>query len=352
MKQILSLFIFVILVFSTIFPVSSGDSVLYNLDEGYLVKDISYDTSLDSFYLAGEIKDSNNSFIIKSKDGQFLREQTIENFKVYKILTDKFSNTYLLGDSVDGNSTVIKLTSSLSKRWEVKIKFSDMDTLSSFTVNDTQEVTVIGYSSYKRESDTFIVKIDRDGKIVSEEILDIGPFERPYKILEDYEGNFYITGESKNKNFDMFVCKLNKDFEILWVDYFDNKNWEDGGLSLELIDDEVIAIGYSGNEGWYVFDTVFLRYSKEGNVSTFTRKSLSGGSDWIRKFERNGDYYYAILWDILTGKEYTLKLDYYFDTLTKKEIQKEEIPLKIINVGDKTYLAFSKQNTIFIRDLD
>ena len=351
MKLILSFFVFAILTFSSLFPVSSEDSILYNLDEGYAIKDISFDTSVDSYYLAGEIKGSNNSFVIKSKDGQFLREQTIENFEIYKILNDKYSNTYVLGTSRGGNSTLAKLTSSLSKRWEAKIKFSDMDALSSFTVNDNQEITILGYSTYKRESDTFVIKVDRNGKVIAEKILDIGPFERPYQIQENDEGDFYITGESKDKNYDMFVCKLSKDFEILWVDYFDNGNWEDGGLSLELTSEDVIATGYSGKEGWYVFDTVFFEYSKDGNVSTFTRKSLSGGSDWIRQFKRNGDYYYAILWDILTGKEYTLKLDYYFDILTKNEIAKEEIPLKIINIHDKTYLVFSKQNTIYIRDL-
>jgi len=351
MKLILSFFVFAILTFSSLFPVSSEDSILYNLDEGYAIKDISFDTSVDSYYLAGEIKGSDNSFIIKSKDGQFLREQTIENFEIYKILNDKYSNTYVLGTSRGRNSTLVKLTSSLSKRWEAKIKFSDMDALSSFTVNDNQEITILGYSTYKRESDTFVIKVDRNGKVIAEKILDIGPFERPYQIQENDEGDFYITGESKDKNYDMFVCKLSKDFEILWVDYFDNGNWEDGGLSLELTSEDVIATGYSGKEGWYVFDTVFFEYSRDGNVSTFTRKSLSGGSDWIRQFKRNGDYYYAILWDILTGKEYTLKLDSYFDILTKNEIAKEEIPLKIINIRDKTYLVFSKQNTIHIRDL-
>jgi hypothetical protein len=351
MKRILSIFVFAILVFSNLSPLSSGDAILYTLDNEYIAKDLSFDPSIDSFYLVGEIKDSGNSFIIKSKNGRFLREQTIENFKIYKILNDKYSNTYLLGASGDGNNTLVKLTSSLSKRWEVKIKFSDMDALSYFTVNDNQEVTILGYSTYKRESDTFVIKVDRNGKVIAKKILDIGPFERPYQILENDQGNFYITGESKDKNYDMFVCKLSKDFEILWVDYFDNGNWEDGGLSLELTSEDVIATGYSGKEGWYVFDTVFFEYSKDGNVSTFTRKSLSGGSDWIRQFKRNGDYYYAILWDILTGKEYTLKLDYYFDILTKNEIAKEEIPLKIINIHDKTYLVFSKQNTIYIRDL-
>jgi len=351
MKLILSFFVFVILTFSSLFPLSSEDSALYTLDDGYIIKDLSFDPSIDSYYLAGEIKSSDNSFIIKSKDGQFLREQTIENFKIYKILNDKYSNTYVLGVSREGNSTLVKLTSSLSKRWEVKIKFSDMDTLSSFTVNDNQEVTILGYSTYKRESDTFVIKVDRNGKVIAEKILDIGPFERPNQILEGNEGDFYITGESKDKNYDMFVCKLSKDFEILWVDYFDNGNWEDGGLSLELTSEDVIATGYSGKEGWYVFDTVFFEYSKDGNVRTFTRKSFSGGSDWIRQLKRNGDYYYAILWDILTGKEYTLKLDYYFDILTKNEIAKEEIPLKIINIRDKTYLVFSKQNTIHIRNL-
>ncbi|MDY1590659.1 MAG: hypothetical protein RBS85_00620 [Methanofastidiosum sp.] len=351
MKLILSFFVFAVLTFSSLFPLSSGDSVLYTLDDEYIVKDLSFDPSVDSFYITGEIKDSDDTFIIKSKNGQFLRERTIENFKIYKILNDKYSNTYLLGTSGDGNSTLVKLTSSLSKRWEVKIKFSDRDALSSFTVNDNQEVTILGYSTYKRESDSFVIKVDRNGKVIAEKILNIGPFERPYQILENDQGNFYITGESKDKNYDMFVCMLSKDFETLWIEYFDNGNWEDGGLALELSGENIIATGYSGKEGWYVFDTVFFEYSKDSNVSTFTRKSLSGGSDWIRQFKRNGDYYYVILWDILTGKDFTLKLDYYFDILTKNEIAKEEIPLKIIDIHNKTYFVFSKQNAIYVRDL-
>ena len=227
-----------------------------------------------------------------------------------------------------------------------------MDALSSFSVNDNQEVTILGYSTVKRESDTFVIKVDRNGKVIAKKILDIGPYERPREILEDNYGNLYITGESKNKNFDMFVCKITQDFEILWIDYFDNENWEDGGLALELIEDDVIVTGYSGKEGWYVFDTVFIKYSQEGNVSSFARKSFSCGSDWVRQFKRNGDYYYIILWDILTGKEYTLKLDYYFDILTKTEILKEETPIKIINIVDKTYFVFTKENTIYIRDLE
>ncbi|KYC46261.1 MAG: hypothetical protein APG12_00184 [Candidatus Methanofastidiosum methylothiophilum] len=352
MREIISIFIFFMLVFSNFFPLSSEDAVLYSLEEDHILKDIAFDPHINSIYLAGNIKDSNNSFVIKSNNGQFLREQILEDFKIQNILNDNFSNTYLLGLSKDGDKYLIKLTSSLSKRWEVKIKFSDMDAFSSFTVNDNQEVTVVGYSTYKRESDSFIVKIDRNGSIISSKILDIGPYERPYQIIEDYEGNFYIAGESKDKNFDMFVCKLTKDLELIWVDYFDNDNWEDGGLCLELINEDVIAVGYSGNEGWYVFDTVFFIYSPEGNASTFTRKNFSEGSDWVKQFKRNGNYYYAILWDILTGKEYALKLDYYFDILKKEEIKKDEIPLKIINIVDDTYFVFLKENTVYSKYLE
>jgi hypothetical protein len=352
MKWIVSSFVFVIIIISSVSSFSSEESSLYELENGYIVTDVSFDSNTDSFYLTGNLEGSNSSFIIKSKDGQFLREQMIENFKISKILNDDFSNTYLIGTSREGTNSLIKLTSSLTKRWETSIKFSEMDTLSSFTVNDKQEVTVIGYSTFKRESDSFIVKIDRNGNIISKKVLDVGPYERPYAILEDFEGNFYITGESKNKNYDMFVCKLTNDFDILWVDFYDNDNWEDGGLDLELIGGDVVAAGYSGKEGWYVFDTVFLRYSPDGNASKFTRKSFSGGSDWIKQLNGNGDYYYAFLWDILTGKEYYLKLDYYFDILKKEEIGKEETPIKIINIKDKTYFVFSKENTIYTKDLE
>ncbi len=352
MKHILSFFIFIMLFSSTLLPIYSENLFMYKVNEQYIIKDISYDKNLDSFYLVGEIKGSNNSFIIKLRNGEFLREQIVENFKVNKILTDKYSNSYILGKYQDGNASVIKVTSSLGKRWETKIKYSDMDIISSYIVNDNQEITVIGYSNYKRESDTFIVKIDRNGKIISEKILDIGPYERPYEVIEDSYGNFYLTGEAKNKNYDMFFCKLSNDFDILWIDYFDNENWEDGGLGLELIEEELVATGYSGKAGWYVFDTVFLRYSPEGNVSKFVRKSYSGGSDWIKQFRRNGEYYYAVLWDILTNQEHTLKLDDNFNLLKKDEIEKDEIPIKILNINDKTYFIYVKENIVYLRDLE
>lgn len=352
MKGIASFFVFVIIIISSFSSFLSAESRLYELENGYIATDVSFDSNTNSFYLAGNLEGNNSTFIIKSKEGQFLREHTIENFKLSKILNDNFSNTYLIGTSGEGNKSLIKLTSSLTKRWETIIKFSEMDILSSFTVNDKQEVTVVGYSTNKRESDSFIVKIDRYGNIISKKVLDVGPYERPYDLIEDHEGNFYITGESKNKNYDIFVCKLTNNFDILWIDFYDNNNWEDGGLCLELIDEEVVATGYSGKEGWYVFDTVFLRYSPDGNTSKFTRKNFSNGSDWIRQLKRNGDHYYAILWDILTGKEYYLKLDYYFDTLNKQEIGEGETPIRIMNIGDKTYTIFAKENTIYLKDLE
>lgn len=351
MKKFLSFLIFVVIAFSIISPISSDENILYKLDEDYLFKDISFDQNLNNLFLAGEIKGSNNSFIIKSKDGNYLREVIIDNFKVSKIINDKFSSVYAIGASEDNQNKIIKFTSGLNKRWETKIHFSDMDIITSFIVNENQEVIVIGYSTFKRSSDSFIIRINQNGEIISEKILDISPYERPYKIIEDYGGNFYLTGESKDMNFDIFVCKLSNDFDVLWIDYYDNNNWVDGGLGLELVDGNLIAAGYSGKEGWYVFDTVFIEYSKDGNVTSFTRKSFSGGSDWVKEFKRNNDHYYLILIDLLTGKEYSMKLDYYFDVVKKVEISKDEIPIKIIKINNDIYFVFQKENVIFAQYL-
>ena len=119
MKLIVSFLVFAILVFSSFSAFSSEQSILYELKNGYIVTDASFDSNTDSIYLAGNLEGDNSSFIIKSKEGQFLREQTIESFKLSKILNDNFSNIYLLGISNEGDNILIKLTSSLSKRWEI-----------------------------------------------------------------------------------------------------------------------------------------------------------------------------------------------------------------------------------------
>ncbi|KYC52884.1 MAG: hypothetical protein AMQ74_00586 [Candidatus Methanofastidiosum methylothiophilum] len=344
-------FIFIsILLFSFNFLVA--DDVLYELTKDHTVIDASYDPNIESFYIVSTIRDTNNSSIIKTKNGQLLRQQTIENFKVAKMQIDKLSNVYLIGISTGGDITVVRLSSSLSIRWITKIRISEKDTLSSFFINDDQEVTVLGYSSNKRESDTFLVKIDSNGKITVKSVINVGPYEKPYALIEDKDNNIYITGEMKEKDVDVFLLKLSKDHELLWVDFFDNSGWEDGGLDIELIDNDIILTAYSGKEGWYVFDTVFLRYSPDGNVSNFVRKSYSNGSDWVRQLEKKDEYYYAILWDILTGKEYGMKLDYYFEIISKKEISKEENPVKIINVKNNTYLLTERENKLYLRNLD
>lgn len=352
MHKILPFLIFVSIIISSFSICSSEDSILYRLDNGQIISDISYDTNIDSFYIAGTFKNGNDSFIVKSKNNQVLRQEIIKDFIVKKILIDKFSNIYVLGNKKDNNISLIRVTPSLNKRWETILRVSEKDILTSFTINDNQEVSVLGYSTNKRVSDIFIVKINSDGKIINEEIIDIGPFERPYEILEDKSKNIYITGEVRDKDLDIFLIKLSKDYELLWVDYFDNNGWEDGGLDLELIDEDVILTGYSGKEGWYVFDTVFIRYSPEGNLSTFSRKGYSKGSDWIRQLNKNGDIYYVLLWDILTGREYVMKLDYYFDVITKNEIPRGDHPIKILNALNNTYLVFQNENKLYLRGLN
>lgn len=55
--------------------------------------------------------------------------------------------------------------------------------------------------------------------------------------------------------------------------------------------------------------------------------------------------------DLLTGKEYSMKLDYYFDVVKKVEISKDEIPIKIIKINNDIYFVFQKENVIFAQYL-
>ncbi|NYT03937.1 MAG: hypothetical protein GKC00_04425, partial [Candidatus Methanofastidiosa archaeon] len=62
MKWIVSSFIFIIIVISSFSSFSSEESSLYELENGYIVTDVSFDPNTGSFYLAGNLEGRNNSF--------------------------------------------------------------------------------------------------------------------------------------------------------------------------------------------------------------------------------------------------------------------------------------------------
>ena len=67
---------------------------------------------------------------------------------------------------------------------------------------------------------------------------------------------------------------------------------------------------------------------------------------------KKGEYSYVILWDILTGKEFSVKLDSHYNIITINEIPKEEYPIKIIDVLGNPYLLTEKDYTLYIRNLE
>ncbi|HRZ19870.1 MAG TPA: hypothetical protein P5136_07490 [Methanofastidiosum sp.] len=80
MKKIFPFIIFVLFFISNLsICLSSEDPTLYELKNGENISDISYDPKIDSFYIVGTIRDTNNSFITKSKNGQVLRKEIIHN---------------------------------------------------------------------------------------------------------------------------------------------------------------------------------------------------------------------------------------------------------------------------------
>jgi len=140
------------------------------------------------------------------------------------------------------------------------------------------------------EWDVFVIKLDRDGKVLWKKVFGGIDSEWGHSITTTWDGGILITGETlsndgdfegmKKGYYDIFVIKLDKDGKVLWKKLFGGSQ-KDEGHSITTTEDGGILItggtdsfdgdfeGMSKGPG----DIFVIKLDKDGNLNTKGKKS-------------------------------------------------------------------------------
>lgn len=195
---------------------------------------------------------------------------------------------------------------------------SSKDILSGMTIDDSGNVIMTGASSTgidENDTDFLTVKYSPNGNVLWSKIFkgDTSFFSKdaPQDIINDKDGNIYITGmsghSSQGKVF-ITTLKYSPDGDLLWARNFESpsdKPWNNSGHYLTVDDSGNVYVG--GNANWYSDQTDYtiIKYNKYGNqmwVSTYSgiqrQNAITGlvlddsGNVYATGLSQGDDYFY------------------------------------------------------------
>ena len=150
----------------------------------------------------------------------------------------------------------------------------------------------------KGGEDIFIVKLNKEGKIVWKKLIGGSQDEVGHVITQTSDSGFVVTGRTNSNNGDIpriygqyndcFLLKLDRNGNIMWSKVIGG-NDEDVGQSVTLTNDGgIIVTGYSGsNDGDFsemnkrYWDVFVIKFDSIGNIIW---KKTFGGSKWDKSY--------------------------------------------------------------------
>ena len=289
-----------------------GQSITTSPDGGILITGETYSNDGD---FKGMNKGEDDIFVVKlDKDGNLLWKKTFggsDRDVGHSITTTSDGGVLITGytQSNDGDFEgmnkggsedifVMKLDKDGNLLWKKTFGGSGDDKGYSITTTSDGGILITGKTSSndgdlkgknKGGGDIFVMKLDREGKVLWKKTFDGSLDELGYSINTE-DGGVLITGrtESNDGDFkgmnkgedDIFVVKLDKDGNLLWKKTFGGSNW-DVGLSITTTSDGGVLITgwtYSNNGNFKGMnkgpDDIFvIKLDKDGNLNTKGKKS-------------------------------------------------------------------------------
>lgn len=251
----------------------------------------------------------------------------------------------------------VKLDSKGKLEWQRTIGGEHLDQLRGILQTRDGGYLLAGYSNShvsgnKTEKcyglgDYFVVKLDKDGNVEWQKVYGGDGDDQPYALIESYDGNFIIAGNSNSgttgnktvsnkKGTDFWMLKIDPLGEIIWQNTYDIGNTDLLTSLEENKDNSLLLGGYAqtetfdakkkDNEG--VNDYVIIK-TNAGGEEKWGQSVGSNGEDVLRKAveTRDGGYLLAgtskgdISRDRYTGKG---KNDFWVVKLKDKDKKKEE----------------------------
>ena len=200
-----------------------------------------------------------------------------------KIIHSKDNHYIVIGETNSkgaGNSDawVLKLDKQGKVLWDKTYGGPENDGAYSIVETNDNGYIVCGYtwSQGKGRDDGWVFKINQNGKLLWEKTFGGKSFDNIFSVIKDKDGNYVFTGRTNSKgagNSDAWVLKLDKQGKLLWDKTYGGPE-NDGAYSItEAQDNGYIVCGYTWSQG----------------------KGKDDG--WIFKINRNG----KLLWDKTFG---------------------------------------------------
>lgn len=170
-------------------------------------------------------------------------------------------------DSYDDNFAqyFIKVFESEKKDWETTYNPEDTSKLNKIITTYDNSYVAVGKTAYLNDDENAIVtKIDNSGNVEWSRGLYPGVASEALSVIEDQNGNYIVTGKSVQNSrgeLDIFVAKLTRSGELVWIEEFDRGADEWANDIVEAIDGTFVVAGAldDGAQDIYV-----LRVDSEG----------------------------------------------------------------------------------------
>jgi len=179
-------------------------------------------------YYGGKDEDFANT-IIYSGDGYLMAGKT---------------ETYGHGDF---DAYIVKLNKAGREEWLHAYGGNDDDTANDIISTDDGYILVGSTDSFGlTRDDIFVVKIDRDGKIIWQRSYGGNYDDEGYAITKSPDGGFVIVGRTESfnrrKGFDLYLLKIDTNGKLKWEQTYGDQS-DDAGHDIITTDDGYLIVG-------------------------------------------------------------------------------------------------------------
>lgn len=124
----------------------------------------------------------------------------------------------------------------------------------SIVVDSKDNIFFIGFASKNHNYDFYVVKTDKDGKLIWDKTYDMHQFDICYGSAIDSQDNILLTGVTSNNNInqDIYTIKIDNDGKIIWEEIYDKtKNDIGRGVTLDS-EGNISVVGSTNDKTWNI----------------------------------------------------------------------------------------------------
>ena len=116
------------------------------------------------------------------------------------------------------------------------------------------------------DRDYWLVKVDRNGIVEWDRVIDTTSDDTAYHVLPTTDGGYLISGRTDRNSNDFYIVKTNATGEVEWDEDFGGGSYDRPyGGSVELEDGSFVVVGYTIPGGKTYGDAYLIKIDKDGN---------------------------------------------------------------------------------------